>query len=203
MQSQPRHFRSHVWKLHRNIDRQAQIIGRGARLRPADVYAVERAIIQLQIEWERFVRTFILDCATGFFVSHGRSVTSSLRPRPATREKAGHLLVGLYPRRNREPAWHLPKEAIGAANKLDLSNRNDISAVLGVAPWRLDDLRYLRNYIAHQSKQSALELRKNGIITAPGSIMPACCALSYANDGVQRYIGWSRFMKAISQQLVG
>ena len=119
MQSQPKHFRSHVWKLHRNIDRQAQIIGRGARLRPADVYAVERAIIQLQIEWERFVRTFILDCATGFFVSHGRSV------------------------------------------------------------------------------------RKNGIITAPGSIMPACCALSYANDGVQRYIGWSRFMKAISQQLVG
>lgn len=198
-----KHFRSHVWKLHRNIDLQEQVIGRGARLRPTDVYAVERAIIQLQIEWERFIRAFILDCATGFFVSHGRPVTSNLRPKPATREKASHLLVGLYHKRNREPAWYLPSEAIGAANRLNLSNLSDISAVLGVAPWQLDDLRYLRNYIAHQSKQSALELRNNGIITAPGSIMPARCALAYGNNGVKRYIGWSRFMKDISHLLVG
>ena len=76
-----------------------------------------------------------------------------------------------------------------------------ISAVLGVEPWLLHELRHVRNYISHQSKQSALEMRKNKLATA-GRIMAVQSALSYGNDGVQRYLGWATFMKDVSRRLV-
>ena len=204
MQSGQMHLLRHVWRLHRNVALQVEIIGRAnyVPLCRTDIYAVEKAIVQLQIEWEQFVRMFILDCATGRYADRSGPVTSNLPSRPPTRERAGHLLVSLYKRRTREPDWYLPRDAIVAAHRLRLSNCHNISAVLGSSPWLLDDLRHLRNYISHQSKQSALEMRKNGIVTTSGRIMPVRNALSYGINGVQRYIGWETFMKDVSRRLV-
>ena len=203
MQSGLMHLLRHVWRLSRNVTLQMEIIGRAnyVPLCRTNVYAVEKAIVQLQIEWEQFVRTFILDCATGRYADRSSPVMSNLPSRPPTREKAGHLLVSLYKKRDREPAWYLPRDAIDAAQRLCLSNYQYISAVLGVEPWLLHELRHVRNYISHQSKQSALEMRKNKLATA-GRIMAVQSALSYGNDGVQRYLGWATFMKDVSRRLV-
>lgn len=204
MQSGLMHLLRHVWRLRRNVTLQVRIIGRAnyVPLSRTNVYAVEKAIVQLQIEWEQFVRKFILDCATGRYADRCGPVTSKLPSRPPTRERAGHLLVSLYKKRDREPAWYLPRDAIDAAQRLCLSNYHNISAVLGSSPWLIDDLRHLRNYISHHSKQSALELRTNDIVTAAGRIMPVRSALSYGSDGVQRYIGWATFMEKVSRRLV-
>ena len=195
----------HVWKLQKRIDAQVQRIhyhGQTGNLTENDVYLIERAVVQLQVEWEQFVRTFVLDCATGRFRDSSGWVTSKLSSKPANRENASHLLISFYPNRRMEPDWYLPSAAIDAAQRLSLSNFRNISATLGVTPWLLDDLRRLRNFIVHQSKRSALEMRSSGIVTATRRINPAESAVSYGIGGVMRFVGWSDFMKTVSNNLI-
>ncbi len=199
------HFHKHVWRLHRNIDVQVDRIrnhARSPRVSVIDILLIERAIVQLQIEWEQFVRFFILDCATGRFNDRNGTVTSGLPSKPANRERASHLLVSLYRKRNKEPNWYRPTEAIDAADRLLLSNFCRISMTLGVTPWLLDDLRHLRNFIVHQSKRSAEEIRRNQIVTASNRIIPAQSALAFGIAGGQMFVGWANFMKTISRSLI-
>ena len=198
-------FHKHVWRLHKKIDLQISKIRRhdhGRGLCGCDAPLIERAVVQIQIEWEQFVRTFVLDCATGRFEDQTGPITSGLLPNPANREKASNGLISLYKKRKVEPDWYRPDHAIQAAGKLGLSNLNTISSVLGTTPWLLDDLRHIRNFIVHQSKQAALEMRRTGTIATSDRIAPAQNALSYRSDGVKRYLGWSNFMKTISKKLV-
>lgn len=198
-------FDSHVWKLHRNVDRQVGRIkscGDGGSLSEFDVSIIERSIVQLQIEWEHFVRCFVLDCATGRFEDQNGSIFSSLTLRTASREKVSHILIGRYKKRRREPDWYLPNEAIDAADRLCLSNSQKIANILGVTPWVLDDLRCLRNFVAHQSKEAALVARKLGLVTVSNHIVPAQSALSYGLGGTRRIEIWSNFMKTISRSLL-
>ena len=198
-------FDSHVWRLHRNIDRQVGRIkscGSGGSLSEFDASVIERSIMQLQIEWEHFVRCFVLDCATGRFEDQNGPISSSLALGSASREKVSHILISRYNRRRREPNWYLPTEAIDAAYRLCLSNFQKISNILGVTPWVLDDLRYLRNFVAHQSKSAALEARKVGLVTVSNHIVPAQSALSYRVGGTRRVETWSNFMKTISRGLL-
>ena len=198
-------FHKHVWRLHQKIDLQIDRISshdHDGGTCGCDAPLIERAVVQIQVEWEQFVRTFVLDCATGRFEDRAGPITSGLLSKPVNREKASNVLISLYKRRTMEPDWYRPDQAIQAAGKLRLSNLNTISSVLGTTPWLLDDLRHLRNFIVHQSKQAALEIRRTGMIPMSDRIAPAQNALSYRSDGVKRYLGWSNFMKTISKKLV-
>lgn len=198
-------FDRRVWKLHRNIDREVRRIQSfGVNPSPGanEVSLIERSIIQLQVEWEHFVRCFVLDCATGRFEDVNGRICSSLALGSASRERVSHTLISSYRKRRREPDWYLPGQAIDAADRLRLSNFRKISTLLGVTPWVLDDLRHLRNFVAHQSKDSALEARRNNLVTASNQIVPAESALSYGAGGVMRVDTWSTFMKTISRSLL-
>lgn len=175
---------------------------RGAQLTTPEIYLIEHSIVQLQIEWELYVRDLILDSATGKFLdSSGQPVFSRLA-RIRNREVAGHFLVSQYPRRNYEPDWYLPSEAIDAAIRLDLSNMNNISVHLGITPWKLDDLRFLRNFVSHRSKRSARTLRSSGNVTANNKVVPWKLAYSYSNTGSKKYEDWIHFMKFVARGLV-
>ena len=198
-------FDGHVWRLHRKIDRQVDTVqscGAGLPLSESEVSLIERATMQLQIEWEHFVRSFVLDCATGRFEDRNGPIVSHLPLRLASREKASHVLIQTYKKRRREPDWYLPDQAIDAADRLRLSNFQNISIILGVTPWLIEDLRHLRNFIAHQSKDTALKVRKSNLLTVSNRIAPAQSALSYGVGGVRRVVTSSNFMKAISRYLL-
>lgn len=198
-------FDSHVWRLHRNIDRQVGRIknfGSGQPLNAIDVSLIERSILQLQVEWEHFVRCFVLDCATGRFEDTNGRIFSRLALRSTNRERVSHILMSSFRKRRREPDWYLPDQAIDAADRLRLSNSQKIATLLGVTPWVLDDLRHLRNFVVHQSKDSALEARKRNLVTASNQVVPAHSALSYGVGGARRVDTWSAFMKTISRSLL-
>lgn len=167
-----------------------------------EVYMLERLIIQLQLNWDHFVRSVVLDSATGKFLNGNGVVRANLPNPPRSREAAAHRLISLYPNRSFEPDWYLPQQAIDAASRLQLSNFADLSAFLGVAPWTIEELRHLRNFIAHRSKRSALTLR--GVISSrslDGTALTAHC-FSFASGGAKTYVRWIAFMKAVARGMV-
>ncbi len=167
-----------------------------------DILIVERCLIQLQIEWENFVRNFILDSATGRYRDNSGPIVSNLSSAPKSREQAGHLLVSLYPRRQFEPDWYLPAQAIDAAQRLRVSNAPNIALQLGVTPWDLDDLRLLRNFLSHRSKRSALSLKScRNWLGTNRSISSLDFAFQSSRAGNANFEMWLMSMKYISGQL--
>lgn len=161
---------------------------------------IERSIMQLQLEWELFVRNFLLDCATGQFENENGVVSSNLPQSFATREIACHFLLANFRRRPqvREPDWYLPSAAIDVANFFQLSNSATISAELGITPWEVDDLRHFRNFLAHRSKYSAIKLRQTGLIASGATINPVEVTFAYSPNGAKHYQRWSSFMKQVA-----
>ena len=196
-------------RLHKfgiKIDRLRACLDRsdpGQSLYLGQIFIVEHALLRLQNEWELFVRNLILDCATGRYSdSRGPIISHLSPPAPRTREIAGHRLVSLYKRRNFEPNWYRPQEAIRAAELLRLSNYNNIASQLGLSPWEIDELRHVRNFIAHRSKSSAIELRTAGLTSVTGTISPVNSAFSYGTHGAKRYVAWCNFIKQVASKLV-
>ena len=166
------------------------------------VYCAEKALIQIQIEWEHFVRNLILDSATGNFSNSAGHVRSHIFRQMRSREVAAHALLSTYRQRQHEPNWYLPSQAIGAAQTLGVSNFQQISAELGVTPWPIDELRHIRNFIAHKSKRSALSLRQSGIVPQTDNIDVLDIAFQYVSGGRKRYQIWIAFAKGVAQRLV-
>lgn len=168
----------------------------------AHVFSAEKAIIQLQIEWEHFVRNLILDSATGQFVNAGGRIVSRSFPSICSRESAAHTLVGTYSRRRFEPDWYLPRDAIDAAIRLDLTNVAQIAAELGITPWPIEELRHVRNFVAHKSKRAALNIRSLGLIPTSENIDVLELAFAFTTGGSKRYSEWVNFSKAAASRLV-
>ena len=164
-------------------------------------FIVERALMQLQTEWELFVRNLILDSSLGKYTINSKLIKSTTVISLANRESASHYLISLYPKRNKEPDWYLPNDAIRAAQLLSVSNFSNISAQLGLTPWVLDDLRYVRNFIAHKSKSSAIKLRNQNLIISQDPITAVKCAFAYNKNGIKNYIAWVQFIKFVSKSL--
>lgn len=167
-----------------------------------DIYTAERALIQIQIEWEHYVRAVILDSATGSYSNTSGPVRSTIHPSISSREVAAHLLIDSYPNRQHEPDWYLPNQAIDAAVRLGISNVAQVSAELGITPWPIDELRHLRNFIAHRSRRSALSLRGTGIVPVSGGIDILNAAFQYGPGGLKRYSEWISFAKGAAGRLV-
>ena len=194
----------HAWRLGTRVDALANGLKpfEGVALSPLDTYAVERIIIQMQIEWEHFVRALILDSATGHHSTRSGPVGSNLPMKVRNREHAGHVLIAQYKKRTTEPDWYLPQDAIAAAGKLSLTNENKIAAELGVSPWGLNDLRHLRNFISHRSGRSAILVRNVASVVSAEQIMPVELCYGYAPGGSRRYEAWVGFMKGVANRLV-
>ncbi|GAB6967697.1 hypothetical protein JCM25156A_17340 [Komagataeibacter kakiaceti JCM 25156] len=158
--------------------------------------------MQIQIEWELFVRNLILDSATGNFENGNGLIISRSYPSLRSREEAAHRLIGTYRRQQFEPDWYLPTRAIDASMRLGVSNQPQIAAELGVTPWPIEELRHVRNFIAHKSKRSALAVRGTGIIGASAKIDVLEAALQYGTGGAKRYIEWIAFSKGAAARLV-
>lgn len=166
-----------------------------------EYFYLERLLIQLQVEFEQFVRGVILDSATGKFTNSAGRVSSPLFTSQVSREQASHKLISLYPKRSKEPDWYLPNDSIVAAQKLNLSNFSQIAATLGINPWTVNDLRYIRNFIAHQSKSSSLTIKANLPIAKVSQKELKLFCYSYNSNGRKNFEEWTYFIKYIAKEI--
>lgn len=186
-------------RFERKLDDLSEIISgvdKNPQRRTEHVFSAEKAILQIQIEWEHFVRGLVLDSATGRFSNRSGLVSSPDFTKNTSREAIAHTI------KSRDKSWHLPEEAVRIAIKLNVSNLSQISTELGLTPWPIIDLRFIRNFIAHKSKHSALNVREAGLIPQAHSINVLDIALQYDPGGIKRYQNWINFTKGVAERLV-
>lgn len=191
-----------LWSFNRELDELSSRIAlhdKGKPLSVDEMYMLERLLLQLQINWDHFVRSIILDSASGQYENANGPVFSSLTNPPRSRERAAHRLISLYPRRSFEPDWYLPNEAIDAASRLRVSNYSEISAFLGASPWAISELRFIRNFVSHRTKRAAISLRAVIPSHSLGSNEIVGRCFDYSHGGSQTYKTWISFMKSVAQ----
>lgn len=160
----------------------------------------EHIAFQLQNVWELYIRNFILSSATGCATSPTYRLPPSVPKNYRNRESVSHYLLKQTKKRF-EPKWYRPDQAIKAAQNLNIANFAKVAAAIGSTPWPLDDLRLIRNFFAHRSRDSALEIRKLDWFNSSDIIEVETTLFSYFN-GVQRFNFWGKQMKLISRAML-
>ena len=126
---------------------------------PAHRYCREMCLIRLQDDWARFCRQLIIWSAgrapETMGGSHLQLVAGISKPSEVIPK-----LNSTRPKRNWERHWHDPIMCLEAARRLQAQNINAISAGLGMSPSPLDDLRKLRNFVAHRGQENTSQVRR-------------------------------------------
>lgn len=172
-----------------------------APLTPFNRRQAEHITFQLQNFWEMYVRNFILLSATGHAADSVGLVPASAPFRYRSREAVRALLLQRT-KNHFEPKWYRPADAIKAAQRLQIHNFTNVSAAIGSTPWPLEDLRLTRNFFAHRSRSSALELRAQKWFSPGDIISVETTLMPFVAGGVRRFDGWCASMKLIARAML-
>ena len=120
---------------------------------------MEMAVIRLHDMWTRFSRELIIISAGGRpYTAAG--VRLSYVPGVKKIRDVIPMLKKSYGNRWRfEPKWFFATKCLDAANRLKIQNYNIISGALGSTNSPVEELRVVRNYMAHRSISAADEIR--------------------------------------------
>lgn len=173
----------------------------GGPLNSIERRQAEHITFQLQNAWEMYVRNFILSSATGRASGLAGPLPASVPRAYRNREAVCYYLIQVTPRRF-EPKWYRPDDAINAARQLNIANFANVAAAIGSTPWPLENLRLTRNFFAHRSRSSALELRALNWF-GPGDIIEVeTTVFPFDAGGVRRFDAWCAAMKAVSRAML-
>lgn len=122
-------------------------------------YGIEMCAIRLHDSWARFCRTLVIESAGG----GTRSASGTPIPKvPGVRNKRDALArIRALNKKGWEPRWPDPTICLRVANSIGISNYAQVSLGLTVTPSPIDDLRVMRNHVAHRAV-SGPEVRKIG-----------------------------------------
>jgi len=160
--------------LHRGFVREAQTaataFSSGATL--PDCFDPHRnnrewCALNLHDAWARFCRSLVLDSA---FASTTTLSGTLVPPVVSSEGLAVSAVRKAFSRGGSvwEPQWASAADAVKAAVALRIANRAQVTAGLGASPNPDEDLRLVRNFIAHRNIRTALDLRRlRGRLGAP------------------------------------
>lgn len=94
--------------------------------------------------------------------------------------------LGIKTQKEWEPAWHSPKEMVPWTSHLKLPNASTLSAGLGASPSPIDDLTKVRNFFAHHSERSALN-----VLSVTGGRLPTDFLSETVPSGLTRFEMWA------------
>lgn len=126
------------------------------------LWCQEMCVIRLLDAWARFCRELILISASE------RPLTATgtrlpLAPGIRGRKDALKILRTVYYKFPWEPRWIDAQASLRAASLLKVANYSTISAGIAVTPSPLEDLRRLRNFLAHRNEGTATEVHNTAV----------------------------------------
>ncbi|RYG96292.1 MAG: hypothetical protein EON58_12395 [Alphaproteobacteria bacterium] len=183
------------------IDEVKPFIGTGD-ISGGDARRVEHIVMQLQNVWELYMREFVLNSAVGNATDKSGPVKSLLQERIHSKEHASYVLISKYKRRRNEPDWYKPADIADAVVKLNLTNQPKIIGAVGATPWPLDDLRHVRNFIAHRSKRAAEEVRSLPWFGQHDRIDVGSTAFAYLPGGATNIEVWAQQIKDVGSAML-
>jgi len=118
----------------------------------------EACVIRLNDAWARFCRQLIIQSAA----CHAITFSGRVVPLAPNINVPSEVIPRLLAINNwkYEPRWHDATICIQAARDLKINNYFDVSAGIGLSPSPLEDLRRVRNFLAHRTKGTARQMEK-------------------------------------------
>jgi hypothetical protein len=116
----------------------------------------EWCVIYLFDAWARCCRSLVVNSAHASPVSPSGTVVvpvAASEPDVLATVRKGFGRGGIW-----EPQWGSPGDAVQAAVHLRISNFAQVSAALGAAPNPAEDVRIVRNFIAHRNRRTGADL---------------------------------------------
>jgi hypothetical protein len=114
-------------------------------------------VIRLLDAWARFCRELVLRSASEQPLTVG-GTRLPLAPGITGRKDVLRVLRTVYTKFPWEPRWIDPQSCLKAANILKIPNYATVSSGLAVSPSPVEDLRKLRNFLAHRNEGTAAEV---------------------------------------------
>ncbi len=152
--------------------------------------SAEMSIIRLHDAWARFCREIIILSAGGRpYTANGHR----LDPVPGIRgiSEVIPILLNSYSRPRRyEPKWARPRESIEAGQLLNIPNFFTVSAAIGATNSPAEDLRPIRNFLAHRGKNSADKIRNQIFFNRVDKVTVENVAGKLIPPGIRRFEKW-------------
>jgi len=130
---------------------------------PSDVYAIEMCAIRLQDSWARFCSELVILSALKEPVTRGGHRLTQAVGIKSIRDVKKEAWAMSYPKRQMppkwEPRWHLPQVVLDLGLKLQLGNYTQIKSGISISQSPLEELRCVRNFLAHRGRRTGSELR--------------------------------------------
>ncbi len=160
----------------------------------------EWCVLALHDAWVAYCRSLVLTSA----VSGSRTLTGVVVPAVAGIRNVGQAVaavrVALAPNQPSfwEPRWGDARHAIRAAQVLRINNFAQVSGALGSTPSPAEEIRTLRNYMAHRNRSTATPVRE--LLGVTGAIDPALDSYLTGLVGPleSRYSAWVRELREIA-----
>lgn len=167
----------------------------------------EQCVIQIHDAWARFCRELVLQSAaevpttlSGTIVARAPGINSRADVLPLLRSTYKGKIAKS---KDWEPKWAIATQCIDAIFRLNLANRANLSAAIGISPSPLEDLRQVRNFIAHRSMETSLKVQN--VATNLGLARPATAddlLISLVPPGVTVFRSWVHDLETIAQLAV-
>ena len=129
-------------------------------------FAIDMCVMRLHDAWARFCREVVV------FSAYAEPLTANGTKLPRVpgitkRSQVIPFLISTYRKRTQEPSWYLAQDCIDAARRLQIANYSAISGGIGLSFPNLhsppnDQLRVLRNFLAHRNPDTAKEANQIG-----------------------------------------
>lgn len=132
----------------------------------------------------------------------GGPIPASVPARFRSKEGASAYLISTYKKRTMEPDWYKPIESIDAASRLKIANLSKFAGAVGSTPWLIDELRYTRNFFAHRSKRSALDVRDLPWFSKGQPIEAETTMFAFHIGGLRKIEAWGDFIKTIAGAMI-
>jgi len=172
-----------------------------ARCDPLHRDCREMAVVRLHDAWARFCRELILRSAYQPTISTSGTVTS---PVPSVRTTAAGIAVWANSFKKKkpvgwEPRWGDPTTALDAASRIGIANLASISPGLSLTPTPIEEIRQVRNFLAHRSQDGARDVGAIAVrIGRSRHTDVHDLVLSYVPPGERLFTSWVRGLQTMA-----
>ena len=164
------------------------------------LWCQEMCVIRLLDAWSRFCRELVLKSASEQPLTVGGSRVP-LAPGITGRRDVLKVLRTVYTKFPFEPRWIDAQACFRAASMLKIANYSTVSSGLAVSPSPVDDLRKLRNFLAHRHEGTAGEVHAAAanIGIAPTSDVIGILRSNSAGTGLNVLQTWIEQLQTMSE----
>lgn len=160
----------------------------------------EGCVVRLYDAWNRFCRELVIASAALCPITASGLVLAKAPKISDVADVLPTILLGLKkPPPFGEPRWADAKECLNAAQILGIHNYPTVSAGIGATPSPADDIRYVRNFVAHRNQRTAILLR--GIATTYGAPIAQVEGLlrHVVSPGISVFAKWIEELRILAE----